>query len=89
MPRPRKTDDDVRAANQSLRVMLTNVRRERDDAEAALEAVLNGLGECCDDKARKTARAAIEARRAKPAGSGVGGDAGPEAGQETGGQAQV
>lgn len=64
MGRPRKTDDDVRATNASLRTMLSEVRGERDEAVAALHAVLTMLeGTEYDEKARQSASAAAEEER--------------------------
>lgn len=64
MGRPRKTDADVRATNASLRTMLSEVRAERDEAVAALHAVLTLLeGTEYDEKARQAASAAAEEER--------------------------
>jgi hypothetical protein len=65
MARPKKTDDDVRAKNASLRTMLSETRGELEDAEAALKAILTVIGGSPYEKqAREAARRAVEQRRA-------------------------
>lgn len=61
MPRPRKTEEQLRADLNSARTMLSQARTERDETANALDAVLTVMGGCTCGINKEARRVAAEA----------------------------